>query len=123
MSETPQDDNLLSPEPSPDEELEEVLREVQLDELYENICAEIAKFGWQIVEERDPKTGLLWHALINENGGILWRINHANKGVAALVVQAFVMAGMQMRDEMKVEYGEVYEKLARWNPTRSSEIN
>ncbi len=123
MSEPPQDDNLLSPEPSPDEELEEVLREVQLDELYENICAEIAKFRWQIVEERDPKTGLLWHVLINEDGNPLWRVNHANKGVAALAVQAFVMAGMQMRDEMKVEYGEVYEKLARWNPTRSSEIN
>ena len=121
MSEPPEDDNLLSP--GNELELEEVLREVQLDELYENVCAEIAKFNWQIVEERDPKTGLLWQILINEDGNALWRINHANKGVAALVVQAFVMAGMQMRDEMEEEHGEVYEKLARWRPETSSEIN
>jgi len=48
----PQDDNLLSPELSTDEELEEVLREVQRDELYENISKEIAKFQWKIGRKR-----------------------------------------------------------------------
>lgn len=125
MSELPEDDNLLSPELSTDEELEleEVLREVQLDELYENICAEIAKYQWQIVEERDPKTGLLWHVLISEDGNPLWRANHADKRVAALVVDAFLAGAIQARDEAKEHHRELFEKLERWNPIRSSEIN
>lgn len=116
MSKPPQDDNLLSPEPSPDEELEEVLREVQRDELYENISKEIAKFQWQIVEETDSETGLTRHVLINEDGHPLWRINHADKRVAALVIHAFVAGAIQARDEMQEQKYEFIEKLERWVP-------
>ena len=122
MSKPPQD-NLLSLEASPDEELEEVLREVQRGELYKNICAEIAKFQWQIAEETDPETGLLRHVLINEDGDPLWRIEHADRGVAAMVVDAFLAGAIQARDEARDHHRELLEKLERWRPTLSSEIN
>ena len=41
-----------------DTDSEEVLRELERDEFYENICKELAKVGWKIVEETDSETGL-----------------------------------------------------------------
>ena len=122
MNEPPQD-NLLSPEPSTDEELEEALREVQRDELYENITKEIAKFHWKIVEETDPENGLKRHVLINEYGHPLWWINHADKRVAALVVQAYVAGALKARDEEREHKKALFDKLERWRPTPSGEVN
>ena len=127
MSEPPQDDDLLrsgvSQEISNDENPEEILRELEHDELYQEISGEIAKFGWKIVEEIDPETGLKRHVLINEYGHLLWRIDHGDKRVAALVVQAFVVGALQARDEAREYKKELFDKLERWRPTPSGEVN
>jgi len=61
--------------------------------------------------------------LINEDGNPLWRVNHADRGVAALVVDAFLAGAIQARDEAREYKRELFEKLERWRPPLSSEIN
>ena len=65
MSEAPQDDPT-------DTDSEEVLRGLRRDELYKNICAEIAKVQWKLVEEMDPETGLINHILLGDNDLPMW---------------------------------------------------
>ena len=116
MSETPQDN-------SPDAAAEEVLRELEHDALCHEISRQIGKFSWYIMEEKDPTSGLKRYVLMNEYGRPLWWINHANKGVAALVVQAFVAGALQGRDEEREVKKDLFDKLERWRPLPSREVN
>lgn len=109
MSEASQDD-------PPDEESEEILRGLERNELYENICAEIAKVQWKLVEETDPDTGLTSHILLGDDDLPMWVIHHADKGVAALVVDA-LLAGVALGDdEVRERSRELLKKLERWRP-------
>ena len=116
MSEAPQDDPT-------DVGLEELPRERVGDEFYREIDKEIAKFQWKIIEETDPESGLKRYVLINEYGHPLWWINHADKRVAALAVQAFVAGALQARDEEREHKKELFDKLERWYPPPSGEFN
>ena len=99
--------------------LGEMLRGLEHDKLYKNISKGIVKLHWRIVEETDPKTGLIRHVLIDEDGNPLWRVNHADKKVAALGISAFLAGAIQARDEMQGEKKELLEKLRQsglWHP-------
>lgn len=109
MSKTSQSD-------PPDVDLEEVLRTLERDELYENLCKEIAVVQWQIIEETDRKTGLKSHVLLGDNDLPMWRIPHADKGVAALVVDALLVGATLGEDVVKEQSKGLLEKLQRWQP-------
>ena len=109
MSETPQDD-------TPDADLEEMRRGQERDKLYQNICAEIAKVQWKLVEEPDPDTALTSHVLLGSNDLPMWLIPHADKGVAALVVDALLVGVALGDDEVREQARETLKKLERWQP-------
>ena len=93
--------------------LGEMLRGLEHDELYRDVSKGIAKLQWQIIEETDSETGLVRHVLIDEDGNPLWRVDHADKRVAALAIGAFLAGAIQSRNEMQEEKGELVEKLRR----------
>lgn len=91
-------------------------RGLERDKLYENICAEIAKVQWKLVEETDTETGLTSHVLLGDNDLPMWLIPHTDKGVAALVVDALLAGATLGEDIVKEQNRELLKKLERWQP-------
>ena len=118
MSKSPQDDNLLSPELSTDEDFEEILRECERNRLYESICKELATIQWQIVEKIDPETGFIWQVLTGPDGAPLWAINHADKGIAAMVVKALLQGFTRGQDSERNKTLDQLGELELFDPMK-----
>ena len=111
MSKPPKD-NLL------DDEDEKILRESERNRLYENICEELATIEWQIVEKTDPETGFIWQVLTGPDGVALWAINHADKGIAAMVVKALLQGFMRGQDSERNQTMNQLNKLESFDQTK-----